>query len=158
MNSLHFQCIIFFHFQFEIPINVRLYFAISYVEWHSNHIVFNQRWDLYLHLSDIDECKTGQLCGPNSHCHNMNGSFYCTCQRDYVLISGSKHFHPESGGRCEGRYVDAHTHTAHKDRHLFSLSLSVTKADSWTRTFPACFGKYIMQYIKLKCNLNCLMF
>ncbi|XP_068613860.1 adhesion G protein-coupled receptor L4-like [Brachionichthys hirsutus] len=50
---------------------------------------------------DIDECKSGQLCGPNSRCHNANGSFYCTCQRDYIPIAGYKHFHPESGVRCE---------------------------------------------------------
>lgn len=93
-----------------------------------NHVVFifNQSPTLHLHLSDIDECKTGQLCGPSSHCHNTNGSFYCTCQRDYIPTSGAKHFHPESGVRCKGRYEDGRVHTQHtralvltsRDMHL----------------------------------------
>uniref|UniRef100_A0AAQ4QLE2 Adhesion G protein-coupled receptor L4 n=1 Tax=Gasterosteus aculeatus aculeatus TaxID=481459 RepID=A0AAQ4QLE2_GASAC len=59
---------------------------------------------------DIDECKAGQECGPNAHCHNTNGSFYCTCQRDYIQTSGTKHFHPESGVRCKGRYENGRAH------------------------------------------------
>uniref|UniRef100_A0A672HIK2 Adhesion G protein-coupled receptor L4 n=1 Tax=Salarias fasciatus TaxID=181472 RepID=A0A672HIK2_SALFA len=51
--------------------------------------------------SNIDECKSEQVCGPNSHCHNTNGSFYCTCQRDYIPSSGTKHFHPERGVKCK---------------------------------------------------------
>uniref|UniRef100_A0A3Q1AV21 Adhesion G protein-coupled receptor L4 n=1 Tax=Amphiprion ocellaris TaxID=80972 RepID=A0A3Q1AV21_AMPOC len=81
--------------------------------------------------TDIDECRSGQLCGPNSHCHNTNGSFYCTCQRDYIPTSGSKHFNPERGVRCKGRYnththTHTHTHTrthTHTHTHLHSRKL-----------------------------------
>uniref|UniRef100_A0A7N9AVY7 Adhesion G protein-coupled receptor L4 n=1 Tax=Mastacembelus armatus TaxID=205130 RepID=A0A7N9AVY7_9TELE len=64
---------------------------------------------------DTDECRTEQVCGPNSHCHNTNGSFYCTCQRDYIPTSGSKHFQPERGVSCKGRYEEecSCTHGAH---------------------------------------------
>uniref|UniRef100_A0A3B4TIG3 Adhesion G protein-coupled receptor L4 n=1 Tax=Seriola dumerili TaxID=41447 RepID=A0A3B4TIG3_SERDU len=62
---------------------------------------------------DIDECMTVEVCGPNARCRNTNGSYYCTCERDYAPTSGAKHFHPERGERCKGRYEDGgvHTHT-----------------------------------------------
>uniref|UniRef100_A0A8C3G6B1 Adhesion G protein-coupled receptor L4 n=1 Tax=Cyclopterus lumpus TaxID=8103 RepID=A0A8C3G6B1_CYCLU len=78
---------------------------------------------------DIDECKSGQVCGPNSHCQNTNGSCYCNCQRDYIPTSGTKHFHPERGVRCKGRYEDGrahlHTHTrthTHTHAHMSNLT------------------------------------
>uniref|UniRef100_A0A7N8YIK7 Adhesion G protein-coupled receptor L4 n=1 Tax=Mastacembelus armatus TaxID=205130 RepID=A0A7N8YIK7_9TELE len=59
--------------------------------------------------NDTDECRTEQVCGPNSHCHNTNGSFYCTCQRDYIPTSGSKHFQPERGVSCK-EHPQKHCH------------------------------------------------
>uniref|UniRef100_A0A8C4H6N1 Adhesion G protein-coupled receptor L4 n=1 Tax=Dicentrarchus labrax TaxID=13489 RepID=A0A8C4H6N1_DICLA len=86
---------------------------------------------------DIDECKSGQLCGPNSHCHNTNGSFYCTCQRDYIPTSGTKHFHPERGARCKGRYKDGRVHThAHTHTHTVVLtSKDIHMSSSFFCTF-----------------------
>lgn len=131
-----------------------------------NHVVFifNQSPTLHLHLSDIDECKTGQLCGPSSHCHNTNGSFYCTCQRDYIPTSGAKHFHPESGVRCKGRYEDGRVHTPCTGKHnthvhwylhpgtcifLFfkKTSLTYTQISSILNVFLFFFGDSIMQHI-----------
>uniref|UniRef100_A0A3B4WS47 Adhesion G protein-coupled receptor L4 n=1 Tax=Seriola lalandi dorsalis TaxID=1841481 RepID=A0A3B4WS47_SERLL len=60
---------------------------------------------------DIDECLTAEVCGPNARCRNTNGSYYCTCERDYAPTSGAKHFHPERGERCKGRYEDGGVHT-----------------------------------------------
>ena len=82
----------------------------------------NQSRTFRLHLSDIDECESGELCGPNSHCHNTNGSFYCTCQRDYIPTSGTQHFQAERGVRCKGQYEDRKAHL-HKCRlqHAHSL-------------------------------------
>lgn len=98
-------------------------------ECHFNQIVFvfNWSWAFHLHLSDIDECKLGERCGPNSHCHNTNGSFYCTCQRDYIPTSGTQHFHPERGVTCKGQYEDRTAHLleyaqTHTRRHTFTCT------------------------------------
>lgn len=114
--------------------NVNLLFSLLFVMSviKSNYCVINWAWNRQLPLSDIDECIEEQVCGQNSHCHNTNGSFYCTCQRDYIQSSGSKHFHPKTGVRCKGwyeygrAYTLAHTLTF-KDIHLsssFLLSVS----------------------------------
>lgn len=57
-------------------------------------------------FSDVDECLSGPVCGPDTRCHNTNGSFYCSCQRDFVPSVGTKHFHPETGVRCKGWWED----------------------------------------------------
>lgn len=127
-------------------------------------VLLNLSWTLHLLVSDIDECKSGQVCGPNSHCHNTNGSFYCTCQRDYIPMSGSKHFHPERGERCKGGYKDwiAHynytlTHNIHYHTrtgtyiqgHISSLISIFFHTQHWTSHFTLFFSlRSIMQYIK----------
>lgn len=123
-----------------------------------NVCVFNWGWTVHLQLSDIDECKAGQECGPNTHCHNTNGSFYCTCQRDYIQTSGTKHFHPESSVRCKGRYENgrAHqpTHTHPRTcilLHLLFSSFPVTHAHTQQRAGYIFFfiGESIVQKIRL---------
>lgn len=65
-----------------------------------------------LRLSDFDECQSGEEpCGQNSRCHNTNGSFYCTCQRDYIPTSGTRHFHPAGDVRCKGQCENSKEHT-----------------------------------------------
>lgn len=65
----------------------------------------------YLRFSDFDECRSGEEpCGQNSRCHNTNGSFYCTCQRDYIPTSGTQHFHPAGDVRCKGQCEDSKEH------------------------------------------------
>lgn len=104
----------------------------------------------HLHFPDIDECKSGEPCGPNSRCHNTNGSFYCTCQRDYIPTSGTQHFHPERGAGCKGQYwkrekctrknthagTRTHTHTitcATCVKHIY-LSSSLFFITFWGRS------------------------
>ena len=62
---------------------------------------------------DIDECEAGQLCGPFSNCHNTNGSFYCTCQRDFSPSAGPAHFQPDNGTHCRGT----------RDNDVYTLAL-----------------------------------
>lgn len=80
-----------------------------------------------LRLSDVDECQSGEEpCGQNSRCHNTNGSFYCTCQRDYIPTSGTRHFHPARDVRCKGQCENSKEHArtvTHFSLLLFFLFL-----------------------------------
>lgn len=129
---------------------------------HSNHSVFVFNWSrtFHLHVSDIDECMSGELCGPNSHCHNTNGSFYCTCQRDYIPTSGTQHFHPERGVRCKGQYEDRKSTLAQVHTKSHALTLTHILTHSYALLTPKdihlspaswIFGKSITQYM---CNLT----
>ena len=39
--------------------------------------------DLLNFFADIDECSTGNECSANALCHNLHGSYNCTCKEGY---------------------------------------------------------------------------
>lgn len=96
-------------------------------------MLFTQSGTFYLPLSDIDECQLGEPCGPNSRCHNTNGSFYCTCQRDYIPTSGTQHFSPRDV-KCKGQCED-------RDEHKLASTFFLG-------------GGAIAQYSASRCNLE----
>lgn len=91
-------------------------------------------------LPDIDECKSGEPCGPNSRCHNSNGAFYCTCQRDYTPTSGTQHFHPDTGAGCKGQWRNWETH---KDTLTHSFSIYLLWQSSKSAIFYIFFNSFI---------------
>ena len=36
-------------------------------------------------MVDIDECQTPTLCGSGGECHNIDGSYSCSCLNGYIL-------------------------------------------------------------------------
>uniref|UniRef100_A0A671EF99 Adhesion G protein-coupled receptor E2 n=1 Tax=Rhinolophus ferrumequinum TaxID=59479 RepID=A0A671EF99_RHIFE len=53
---------------------------------------------------DINECEPPQTvsCGKFADCQNTEGSYYCTCNPGYTLVSGAKRFRNESENTCQG--------------------------------------------------------
>lgn len=104
-----------------------------------------------LRLSDFDECQSGEgPCGPNSRCHNTNGSFYCTCQRDYIPTSGTRHFHPAGDVRCKGQCEDSKEHVLAFTHFLFIASFL-----NFFFSLGTFFGgESITQYCGSRCNLE----
>ncbi|XP_048051135.1 adhesion G protein-coupled receptor E2-like [Megalobrama amblycephala] len=44
---------------------------------------------VFCHNEDEDECATPNLCGDNTRCINTHGSYYCTCDEGFFLVSPS---------------------------------------------------------------------
>uniref|UniRef100_U3KNC5 Adhesion G protein-coupled receptor E2 n=1 Tax=Oryctolagus cuniculus TaxID=9986 RepID=U3KNC5_RABIT len=62
--------------------------------------IFTERTDM---CEDINECAPPRSlsCGKFADCQNMDGSYYCTCNPGYRLISGEKVFKDESQNTCQ---------------------------------------------------------
>lgn len=104
-------------------------------------------------FSDVDECLSGPVCGPDARCHNTNGSFYCSCQRDFVPSVGTKHFHPETGVRCKGWWEDICRKSTPAATDMFGwFVFFFFHAHSWLEaqdeTFLFFFPESVMQHIK----------
>ncbi|XP_074194220.1 adhesion G protein-coupled receptor E2 [Rhinolophus sinicus] len=54
---------------------------------------------------DINECEPPQTvsCGKNANCQNTEGSYYCTCNPGYTLVSRAKRFRNESENTCQAQ-------------------------------------------------------
>ena len=61
--------------------------------------------DAVNNCTDINECNSSTVCGPNSVCTNTEGSFLCTCQLGFFR---------NSAGMCEDRNECA-SHPCHFD-------------------------------------------
>ncbi|XP_073713042.1 adhesion G protein-coupled receptor E5 isoform X1 [Misgurnus anguillicaudatus] len=51
--------------------------------------------------TDRNECEVSDLCGMNARCHNIPGSYYCTCAPGFRLRSGQTNFIDPSTDSCE---------------------------------------------------------
>uniref|UniRef100_A0A8C6A6J0 Adhesion G protein-coupled receptor E2 n=1 Tax=Marmota marmota marmota TaxID=9994 RepID=A0A8C6A6J0_MARMA len=54
---------------------------------------------------DINECllPRKESCGYFADCHNVQGSYYCTCFPGFELLSGAKNFTNASENTCQGK-------------------------------------------------------
>ncbi|XP_066531524.1 adhesion G protein-coupled receptor E5 isoform X2 [Hoplias malabaricus] len=52
---------------------------------------------------DINECrKTSDICGPNSVCENVAGSYFCMCKEGFRSSNGRDYFNASQGVTCVG--------------------------------------------------------
>lgn len=75
--------------------------------------------------ADINECKVADTCGPFSNCHNTNGSYHCSCQRNYVSSTGAKLFQANQT-TCLSTFhiyylLICHCNTMHLSVHILSV-------------------------------------
>ncbi|KAI4877437.1 hypothetical protein NFI96_026931 [Prochilodus magdalenae] len=53
---------------------------------------------------DLNECSEHRgICGPNSTCHNTEGSYYCTCNHGFISSNGREIFNGSQGVTCDDR-------------------------------------------------------
>ncbi|KAI4877435.1 hypothetical protein NFI96_026929 [Prochilodus magdalenae] len=53
---------------------------------------------------DFNEClHLRGICGPNSTCHNTEGSYYCTCNHGFFSRNGREIFNGSQGVTCDGK-------------------------------------------------------
>ncbi|XP_066498676.1 adhesion G protein-coupled receptor E2-like isoform X1 [Hoplias malabaricus] len=50
---------------------------------------------------DINECRqTSDICGPNSVCENVAGSYFCICKEGFMSSNGRDYFNASQGVTC----------------------------------------------------------
>uniref|UniRef100_A0A8C6A818 EGF-like domain-containing protein n=1 Tax=Marmota marmota marmota TaxID=9994 RepID=A0A8C6A818_MARMA len=66
---------------------------------------------------DINECLLPQKvsCGYFADCHNVQGSYYCTCSPGFELLSGAKTFSNASENTCQDKAHPAPCSSGHQN-------------------------------------------
>ena len=73
--------------------------------------------DLLNCFTDIDECYTGNECSINALCHNLHGSYNCTCKEGYY----------GDGKNCRGKASSVFTFSVPFDRLVSFETIALIK-------------------------------